>query len=227
MNAETTPQTAPINEAPIVAFSRDVLNFPLFPRQAEIVSEIYSAGSGRPCCDAAGEAEKVASQHSWAPTEATAGADVHLRAVPPGERVAVLIVATSQRQSRVIHKYVSGFLHSPALEGLIESETADEIRLRSGVVVMTMPAHAASVRGIGAAVVILDEAAWFFGLDGSTLDVAELWRAWSPAPRPSRSGACSCFQRHGSAQIGSPDCASGHGGATIGPSANSSPARPR
>jgi hypothetical protein len=108
-------------------------------------------------------------------------APAHLAAVPAGERVAVIICATSQRQARVVHRYVSAFLHSPALAGLVESETQDEVRLTNGVVVMTLPAHAASVRGEGAAVVILDEAAWFTGLDGSPLDVGELWRALVPA----------------------------------------------
>jgi hypothetical protein len=113
--------------------------------------------------------------------EATVNAAAHLAAVPHGEQVAIVVVATSQRQARVVHRYIAGFLRRPALASLVVRESADEIELANGIVILTLPCNAASARGLAICVVILDEAAWFQGVDGSPLDVGEIWKALVPA----------------------------------------------
>jgi hypothetical protein len=165
----------------IVRFARDVLAFPLYPRQAAIVDAIYRDAIRTAVLRLGRRSGKGRIAAVVATYEATVNAAAHLAAVPAGERVAIVVVATSQRQARVVHRYIAGFLHRPALTSLIARETQDEIELTSGIVILTLPCHAASARGLAIAVVILDEAAWFLGVDGSPLDVAELWRALVPA----------------------------------------------
>jgi hypothetical protein len=166
---------------PIVRFSRDVLGFQLHPGQAEIVEAIYRDGIRTAVLRLGRRSGKGRIAAVVATYEATVNAAVHLSAVPVGERVAIVAVATSQRQARVVHRYIAGFLHRPALASLVVRETNDELELANGVVIVTLPCHAASARGLAIAVVILDEAAWFQGVDGSPLDVGEIWRALVPA----------------------------------------------
>jgi len=142
-----TPQTARINEAAVAAFSRDVLNFPLFDRQAAIVSEIYSDGIREAILRTGRRSGKGRIAAVVATFEATVNADAHLAAVPPGERVSIVVVATSQQQARIVHRYVRKFLGAPALAPLVARDTDDEIELTNGIVIATVPAHAAAARG--------------------------------------------------------------------------------
>jgi len=166
---------------PIVAFARNVLGFTLHPRQADILEAIYRDGIRTAVLRLGRRSGKGRIAAVVATYEATVNARPHLAAVPAGEQVAIVVLATSQRQARVVHRYIAAFLRRPALAPLIVRETADEIELSSGIVVMTLPCSAASARGLGIAVVILDEAAWFQGVDGSPLDVGEIWRGLIPA----------------------------------------------
>jgi hypothetical protein len=166
---------------PIVKFSADVLGFKLHPRQASILEEIYRDGIRTAVLRLGRRSGKGRVAAVIAAFEATVNASAHLAAVPPGEQVAIVVIATSQRQARVCHRYIASFLRRPALAGLIARETDDAIELTSGIVVTTLPCSAASGRGLGIAVLILDEAAWFQGIDGSPLDVGEIYRGLVPA----------------------------------------------
>jgi hypothetical protein len=173
--------TATGRPSPIVSFATDVLGFRLHPKQAEIVDAIYAEGIRTAVLRLGRRSGKGRIAAVVATYEATVNARAHLASAPPGERVAIVVVATSQRQARVIHRYIAGFLQRPALASLVARETLDEIELANGIVILTLPCHAASARGLAIAVVILDEAAWFTGTDGSPLDVGEVWRALVPA----------------------------------------------
>jgi hypothetical protein len=113
--------------------------------------------------------------------ESTVNAAVHLSAVPPGERVSVVVVAPSQTAARVTHRYIRKFLQTPTLAPLVARDTADEIELSNGVTVVTLPASARSTRGLAVAVLVFDEAAWFVDSDGSPLAAEEIWEALAPA----------------------------------------------
>jgi hypothetical protein len=167
--------------ADIVAFSADVLDFKLHPRQADILEAIYRDGIRTAVLRLGRRSGKGRMMAVIAAFEATIGASAHLAAVPHGEQVAIVVIATSQRQARVCHRYVASFLRRPALAGLIARESDDSIELTNGVVVTTLPCSAASGRGLGIAVLILDECAWFAGIDGSPLDVGEIYRGLVPA----------------------------------------------
>lgn len=170
-------------EAPIIAFSRDVLSFPLFPRQAEILGEIYDeAAPIRTAVLRTGRRSGKGRIAAVVATfEATVNALSHLAAVPEGERVSIVIVATSQAQGRIIHRYVRKFFQAPALARLVVRDTDDEIETSAGIVIATVPCHAASARGSAVAVIIMDEAAWYQGRDGSPLDAKEIYDALSPS----------------------------------------------
>jgi hypothetical protein len=170
-----TPDTS------VVAFARDVLGFRLHPKQAAIVDEIYRDGIRTAVLRLGRRSGKGRIASVIATFEAAVNAAAHLAAVPAGEQVAIVVVATSQRQARVVHKYIAGFLRRPALVNLVVRVSADEIELSNGVVVLTLPCNAASARGLAICVVILDEAAWFNGVDGSPLDVGEIWKSLIPA----------------------------------------------
>jgi hypothetical protein len=173
--------SAPCPTAPIVDFSREVLNFPLHPRQAGILNEIYGDGIRTAVLRLGRRSGKGRIAAVVATFEGTVNAAAHLAAVPAGEQVAIVVVATSQTQARVVHRYVRGFLRRPALAPLVLRDTDDEIELKNGIVIITVPAHAASARGSAVAVVIIDEAAWFAGRDGSPLDAKEIADALIPA----------------------------------------------
>lgn len=168
-------------DQPIVAFAREVLRFPLTPVQAAIVNRIYGDDVQTSVLRIGRRGGKGRLVAVVAAFEATVNADRHLAAVPPGEEVEIVIVATSQDQARRTHRYIRAFLRRPELAHLVEGTTDDEIRLRNGMLIVTVPCNAGSARGRSAAVVILDEAAWFSGKDASPLDVGALWSALVPA----------------------------------------------
>lgn len=171
----------PVPDGPIVGFARDVLGFTLTPRQASILSEFYRDAIRTGVWKLGRRSGKGRMAAIVATFEATANAKKHLACVVPGEQVQIVVVSTSQRNARTVHRYIRAFLQSPALGDVIENDNLDEITLRNGIVVLTVPAFAASARGNAVAVVILDEAAWFQGRDGSPLSVKEVWDALVPA----------------------------------------------
>jgi len=172
----------------IAAFASEVLGFALHPRQAEIVSAIYREGIrtgvlrlGR----RGGKGRLAAVVATW---EATVNAEAHLSAVPGGEQVAVVVIGTSQRQARIVHRYIRVFLSVPVLAALVVRDTADEIELANGIAILTLPCYSGALRGLAVAVAIFDEMAWYVGLDGSPLDPAEIWRALVPSTAQFPSG---------------------------------------
>jgi len=167
--------------APIVLFALEVLGFPLSEKQAEILAEIYGEGIRTAVLRLGRRSGKGRLAAIVAVFEATVNAHAHLEAVLPGEHVHVVVVAPSREQARLVRDYIGDFLHRPQLASLVKRETTDEIELNNGILITTLPANAASVRGRAVAVAILDEAAWFTGVDGSPLDARELAEALIPA----------------------------------------------
>lgn len=167
--------------APIVAFARDVLRFTLWPRQAAILGELYAESIRTAVLRLGRRSGKGRMAAVVATYEATVNAALHLAVVEPGEQVAIVVVARSQKQARIVHRFIRSFIRRAVPGQEIVRDTVDEVELASGIVVMTLPCDAASVRGPAVAVVILDEAAWFAGRDGSPLDPKEVWAALVPA----------------------------------------------
>ena len=175
--AETWPTAA---QQPISRFASDVLGFELWPRQQAILDAIYALDVRTAVLRLGRRSGKGRMAALVALYESTANADAHLAHVQPGEQVAVAIVATSQQQARVVHRYVASWLRGSALSSLITRDTDDTIELSNGVVILTMPATSRSTRGYAIAVLVMDEAAWMQGTDGSPLAAKEIHDALAP-----------------------------------------------
>jgi hypothetical protein len=96
---------------PIVAFSRDVLGLPLWPAQGELLSELYGDGIRTGVLRLGRRSGKGRIASVVATYEATVNSDKHTAVVPPGELVAVVVVANSQKQARIIHRFIRIFRH--------------------------------------------------------------------------------------------------------------------
>ena len=181
IDTETEAPWPDVAEQPIVPFLRDVVGFTPWPRQAEILNGIYGLDVRLAVLRLGRRSGKGRIAAGIAVYEATANADAHMSQVLPGEQVAVAVVAPSQKQARVVHRYIRGFLSARGLAGMVVRDTEDEIELSNGMVIMTMPCTARSTRGIAVAVLVMDEAAWMLDGDGSPLAAKEVHDALAPA----------------------------------------------
>lgn len=165
----------------IVDFARDELGFELHPVQASILNEVYEEGIRTAVLRLGRRSGKGRISAVVATFEATVNADAHLAAAPPGEELAIVVISSTERQARVVQRYIRGFLQRPGLAALVARETRDTIELRNGITIITLPCHAAAVRGYAVPVALADEVAWFQGRDGSPLDAKEIMDAIRPA----------------------------------------------
>jgi hypothetical protein len=167
-----------------------VLGFPLWPKQAQILDEIYRDQIRTAVLRLGRRSGKDRMAAVIATFEATVNAGAHLAAVPAGEQISIVVVATSQRQARVCHRYIRGFLTSPALAPLVVRDTEDEIELANGISIVTVPCSARSARGQAVAVLVMDEAAWMLDTEGSAIAAEEVWSALAPATAQFPQGRC-------------------------------------
>ncbi|HEV8546199.1 MAG TPA: hypothetical protein VGQ64_07880 [Candidatus Limnocylindrales bacterium] len=167
--------------APIIAFAREELAFPLWPGQAEILDEVYRDAIRTAVLRLGRRSGKGRVAAVVAAYESAVNAASHLAAVPAGEQVAIVVISKTLRAARAVHGFVRGFLRQAGLARLITRDVAGELELSNGIVIITAPCHAASTRGLAVAVAILDEVAWWTGTDGSPLDPAEIWTGIEPS----------------------------------------------
>lgn len=96
----------------------------------------------------------------------------HAGKLAPGEVGYVLVLAPSVKQARLVFGYALAFLESsPVLRGLIQSTTAEEIRLAGNIVIATHPNSFRSVRGRTLLACIFDESAFWRDETSATPDV--------------------------------------------------------
>ncbi len=99
----------------------------------------------------------------------------------PGERGVLPVLATNTVQADRAFGHIQGVLeHSPVLSSMIESQTADTIRLTTRIDIQIKPANFRTVRGITAVSAIADETA-FWQLEGSRNPDKEILDAVRPA----------------------------------------------
>ena len=105
----------------------------------------------------------------------------HSGKLAPGEIGFVLVLAASKQQAKVVHSYVRGFLEaSTILKQLIHEVTADEIRLRSGIIIAVHPNSFRTSRGRTLLACIFDEVSFWQSDTTSSPDV-ETYRAILPS----------------------------------------------
>lgn len=98
-----------------------------------------------------------------------------------GEVGNVLVLAASKTQAQNVYNYARGFLEaSPILAGMIESMTADEIRLANRTAICIHTANHRTIRGRTVIAAIFDESAFWRSEESSSPDV-EVYRAVLPA----------------------------------------------
>jgi hypothetical protein len=98
-----------------------------------------------------------------------------------GEVGMVLVLAASRQQASVVFNYARGFLEgSPILAGVIETTTADEIRLKSGIIIAVHSNSFRTVRGRTLLACIFDEVAFWRDETSAAPDI-ETYRAVLPA----------------------------------------------
>lgn len=100
-----------------------------------------------------------------------------------GETALVMVVSTEQRrQSKVEFRYIQKKMEgSPVLSKMIESSTADELRLKNGVTVAVYPCNLARVRGPSLQMCVADEIG-FWKSEGLSVD-REVMEAIRPGLR--------------------------------------------
>jgi hypothetical protein len=102
----------------------------------------------------------------------------------PGERPMVLTLAATRDQAQVVHGYTLGFLEaSPILRKEISEATANEIRLRNGVVIGTHANSFRSIRGRTLLATVFDESSIWRDEASANPDL-EVYRAVMPALGP-------------------------------------------
>jgi hypothetical protein len=96
----------------------------------------------------------------------------HTGKLAPGETGWVLTLAPTQKQARLVFSYALAFLQaSSVLRGLIESTTAEEIRLAGNITIATHPNSFRSVRGRTLLGCIFDESAFWRDETSASPDV--------------------------------------------------------
>jgi len=139
------------------------------PREREEIAVVAGRGSGKSNQLAANLAiyEAVGRKHQ----------------LSTGETALVMVVSSEQRrQSRVEFRYIFKKMEgSPVLSKMIESSTADELRLKNGVMVAVYPCNLARVRGPSLQMCICDELA-FWKSQGVSVDT-EVLQAIRPGLR--------------------------------------------
>lgn len=87
-----------------------------------------------------------------------------------GERLVVLLIATTAKQARSLLGYVrSLLLDVPALASMVERETQNEIELNNGVTLLVEVSDFRSIRGSTVVAALVDEAA-YLSADGASTD---------------------------------------------------------
>jgi hypothetical protein len=98
-----------------------------------------------------------------------------------GEVYSLLLAQDWRASIRASFSYVrSLFDASPILRSAVENETRDTLDLGNGMRVATYPCRPASIRGLRARVILLDELAFFRSSEGFAVDT-EMLRAARPA----------------------------------------------
>jgi len=99
-----------------------------------------------------------------------------------GEVPTVLVLAQNTKAARIVFSYCRGLLAASAMtEALIESETRDEIRLKSGVEIQIVPANYKGVRGRSVLACICDETSFWWSDELSSNPAIEVLAAVKPA----------------------------------------------
>jgi hypothetical protein len=161
----------------ILEFAREELGLALSDRQKEALLGVSSHSLSLLCCGRRSGKTLIAAV--WALYDALVrDLSEHLR---PGEPRFVVCVATNTDQARRVMQVMRQFLEMPRLAPLLTRETADELWLRTGVVVKTVPCSARSTRGLAVSTVIFDELSHMIDSESGYQAGEMVYRALAPS----------------------------------------------
>jgi Terminase large subunit, T4likevirus-type, N-terminal len=99
-----------------------------------------------------------------------------------GERGVVAVLSASLAQAQRAFQYVSGVIaHVPAFKRMVETKTADTIKLTNGIDIECRPASFRTIRGLTAAAIICDEISYWRSDETSRNPDSEILAAARPA----------------------------------------------
>lgn len=162
----------------IVEFSAE-LGVRLYPNQAETVQGYLQSGKPNLLLLAGRRSGKSLLSDLLVLWDAVIGD--YSAFLMEGEPRYIIIISTRADNAQLHIKQCSRLLrHSKELRKLIAEEKSDRLTLKNGVVILSLPASARSVRGYGCSLLVLDEAAFFVDVSESNQSAEEILTAAEP-----------------------------------------------
>jgi hypothetical protein len=166
---------------PIVEFAREACGIELYPRQAQLLSELYHGGSRVNILRLGRRSGKTLLASIVAVYEGTVRSDEHRRHARPGETLEIVCVATEINQARLLRRAIGQHFDRPALRGLVKRETESSVELKNGFTISALATNARSLRGRAIPVLVLDEFAHLVDSTGSAIAAEEIWSSTVPS----------------------------------------------
>lgn len=164
--------------AQIIEFARDELGIDLYPGQAAALTEYYESGRLNWLLLAGRRGGKSLLSDIIACYDAAV--EDYTGYLRPGESRYILIVSVRDENAKLHIRNIAKLLqHGPRTRGLIEQIKEDQIILKNGVIILSLPASARAARGYTASLLLLDEAAFFVDTFGNSSAEA-IFTALSP-----------------------------------------------
>lgn len=164
------------------AADTNLLNTPLWTRQAEILEEFWSGDYSTGVWALGRRSGKTLMAAVSACYAACMLDECYKAFLRPGERFFIVSVANTIDQARIALQGVKDLINnSPVLKRLIVRETADTLELRNGAVFKALPASSRGGRGMACPFIIFDELAHAIDTESGNAAGGSLYQSLSPA----------------------------------------------
>ena len=164
--------------AQIIDFARDELGITLYEGQAQVLADYYASAKNNWLLLSGRRGGKSLLSDVIACYEATV--EDFSGYIRPGEDRYILIVSVRDENAKLHIRNIAKLLrHGKRTRELIDQIKEDQIILKNGVIILSLPASARAARGYTASTLILDEAAFFMDTFGNSSAEA-IFTALSP-----------------------------------------------
>ena len=164
--------------AQIIDFARDELGITLYEGQAQVLADYYASGKNNWLLLSGRRGGKSLLSDVIACYEATV--EDYSSYLRPNEDRYILIVSVRDENAKLHIRNIAKLLrHGKRTRELIDQIKEDQIILKNGVIILSLPASARAARGYTASTLILDEAAFFVDTFGNSSAEA-IFTALSP-----------------------------------------------
>lgn len=151
----------------IIEFARDELGIDLYPGQAQVLSDYIQSQARNLLLLAGRRGGKSLISDVLACFDAVV--EDYSGYLRPGEDRYILIVSVRDDSAKLHIRNIAKLLqHGKRTRALIEQVKEDQIILKNGVIILSLPASARAARGYTASTLILDEAAFFLDTFGNS-----------------------------------------------------------